>query len=311
MNPGPGTKPGAKPRPRVLLVGAGPGDPELLTVKAVRAIRQATVILVDDLVAPACLRLARRACRIVQVGKRGGCASTPQDFIQRLMVVEALRGERVVRLKGGDPSVFGRAGEELACLRAAGIEVDIVPGITAGLAAAAAAGASLTHREHSHGVALVAGHTAADSPVDWASLVRSRMTLVVYMGVSAAASIRRELLAAGLEPGTPVLLMHAVASASQRRVDSSLGRLEADLRAAGLASPCVMLIGRALGADAQGLAASPSRPASSPSLQENASCRPLRFAAVPAGPCSAPPSDSSSASAPSRCSAPRRRVSSS
>lgn len=303
--------PDAAPRPRVLLVGAGPGDPELLTVKAVRAIRQATVILVDDLVAPGCLRLARRACRIVQVGKRGGCASTPQDFIQRLMVAEALRGERVVRLKGGDPSVFGRAGEELACLRAAGIEVEIVPGITAGLAAAAAAGASLTHRDHCHGVALVAGHTAADSPVDWRALVRSRMTLVVYMGVSSAASIRRELLAAGLEPRTPALLLQAVGTAAQRRLDSSLGSLEDDLRAAALASPCVMLIGRALGPDAQGLAEAtlPSDP--SPSLQENASCRPPRFAAVPAGHCSARPSDSSSASAPSRCSVPPRRVSSS
>lgn len=237
--------------PRVLLVGAGPGDPELLTIKAVRAIRQATVILVDDLVACACLRLARRSCRVVQVGKRGGCASTPQAFIERLMVAEALRGERVVRLKGGDPSVFGRGGEEIAYLRAAGIDVEVVPGITAGVAAAAAAATSLTHRDHSHGVALVTGHTAADDPVDWGALARSRMTLVIYMGVAAAATIRHELLAAGLSPRTPALLMHAVATPAQRRVDSTLDTLELDLHAAALASPCVMIIGDALGAAAE------------------------------------------------------------
>jgi uroporphyrin-III C-methyltransferase len=119
-------------RPVVHLVGAGPGDPDLLTIKAVRAIRRATVLLVDDLVGPGVLRYARRSARIVPVGKRGGCASTPQAFIERLMAAEALRGERVVRLKGGDPLVFGRGGEEAAHLRALGLEVQVVNGITAG-----------------------------------------------------------------------------------------------------------------------------------------------------------------------------------
>ncbi|MHB9052096.1 MAG: uroporphyrinogen-III C-methyltransferase, partial [Thiomonas delicata] len=132
----------------VHLVGAGPGDPELLTLKAVRVLQQATVALVDDLVNPACLAHLPPACRVVAVGKRGGCASTPQAFIERLMVAEAQRGERVVRLKGGDPLVFGRAGEEIAALRAAGLHVEVVPGITAGIAAAAAACTSLTHRHH-------------------------------------------------------------------------------------------------------------------------------------------------------------------
>lgn len=230
----------------VLLVGAGPGDPDLLTRKALRAIRQATVILVDDLVAPACLRPARAGCRIVHVGKRGGCASTPQDFIQRLMLAEARRGERVVRLKGGDPGMFGRSGEEIAFLRAHGVAVEVIPGITAGVAAAASAAAPLTHRDHCHGVAFVAGHTAAGGEVDWAALARSRLTLVIYMGVAGAGAIRRALLDGGLPPCTPALLLQSVGTAAQRRLDTSLDALETDLRAAALGSPCVMLIGAAL-----------------------------------------------------------------
>lgn len=230
----------------VLLVGAGPGDPELLTRKALRAIRQATVILVDDLVPPACLRAARATCRIVHVGKRGGCASTSQDFIQRLMVAQARRGERVVRLKGGDPGMFGRSGEEIACLRAAGIDVEVIPGITAGVAAAAAATTALTHREHCHGVAFVTGHTAQADGGDWVSLVRSRLTLVIYMGVASASAIRRALLDSGMPPATPAMLLQSVGTPMQRRVDTDLNALDADLRAAGLGSPCVMLIGAAL-----------------------------------------------------------------
>ncbi len=230
----------------VLLVGAGPGDPDLLTRKALRAIRQATVILVDDLVPPACLRVARATCRIVQVGKRGGCASTPQDFIQRLMVEQARRGERVVRLKGGDPGMFGRSGEEIACLRAAGIEVEVIPGISAGVAAAAAATTALTHRDHCHGVAFVTGHTAQAGGVDWACLVRSRLTLVIYMGLAGASAIRGALLDGGMPADTPALLLQSVGTPAQRRVDTTLGWLDTDLRGAGLRSPCVMLIGAAL-----------------------------------------------------------------
>lgn len=149
--------------PIVHLVGAGPGDPELLTIKAVRAIRQATVLLVDDLVGDGVLAFARRSVRIVHVGKRGGCASTPQAFIERLMVSEALRGERVVRLKGGDPFVFGRGGEEAAHLRAHGLRVEVVNGITAGLAAATSIGVPLTDRRHAQGVMFVTGHARSHS----------------------------------------------------------------------------------------------------------------------------------------------------
>ena len=148
----------------VTLVGAGPGDPELLTLKAVRAIGRATVLLVDDLVGDEVLAFAAPNARIVHVGKRGGCASTPQAFIDKLMAAEALNGEAVVRLKGGDPFVFGRGGEEAERLRAQGIAVEVVNGITAGLAAVTQLGVPLTHREHAHGVIFVTAHARADTP---------------------------------------------------------------------------------------------------------------------------------------------------
>ncbi|MDD4886972.1 MAG: uroporphyrinogen-III C-methyltransferase [Thiomonas sp.] len=231
----------------VHLVGAGPGDPELLTLKAVRVLRQATVALVDDLVNPGCLDFLPQDCRIIPVGKRGGCASTPQDFIERLMVSEALRGERVVRLKGGDPAVFGRAGEEIAALHAAGLQVEIVSGITAGIAAAATLGVSLTHRDHTPGVAMVTGHRRPQgSPPCWAALAQSGLTLVIYMGVAEAAAIEAGLLQGGLSPGTPVLLVHAVSSAQERHVATHLQDLCTTLDAEQVASPCVMLIGEAM-----------------------------------------------------------------
>jgi uroporphyrin-III C-methyltransferase len=151
--------------PVVTLVGAGPGDPDLLTLKAVKALQAATVVLVDDLVHPEVLAHAPAAARIVHVGKRGGCQSTPQAFIEKLMVQAALAGENVVRLKGGDPLVFGRGGEEQAHLQAHGIDVRVVNGITAGLAAAHDLGVSLTHREHAHGVVMVTGHASAGNRV--------------------------------------------------------------------------------------------------------------------------------------------------
>lgn len=227
----------------VHLVGAGPGDPELLTLKAVRVLQQASLVLVDDLVNDACLQHLPASCRIVHVGKRGGCASTPQAFIEKLMVSEALRGERVVRLKGGDPLLFGRCGEEIEALRAAGLGVEVVPGITAGVAAAAASTLSLTHRDHARGVAFVTGHTAVGNDVDWAALARSGLTLVVYMGVSTAASMQQALLDGGLPAHTPALLVQSASCADERRLRTRLGWLADSLAASGLASPCVMIIG--------------------------------------------------------------------
>jgi uroporphyrin-III C-methyltransferase len=227
----------------VHLVGAGPGDPELLTLKAVRVLQQATVALVDDLVNPGCLAHLAADCRVIPVGKRGGCASTPQAFIERLMISEALRGERVVRLKGGDPMLFGRGGEEIEALQAAGITVEVVPGITAGFAAAASAQISLTHRDHAHGVVFVTGHTATGNGVDWNALARSGLTLVVYMGIANAASIQQSLLDGGLAADTPALLVQSASCVGERRLRTRLGWLAESLAASGLASPCVMIIG--------------------------------------------------------------------
>lgn len=169
---------------KVWLVGAGPGDPELLTLKAVRVLGLADVLLVDDLVNPALLVHRHADARVVQVGKHGGCKSTPQAFIEKLLVAEAKRGQCVVRLKGGDPFMFGCGGEECAALEAAGIEYEVVNGITSGIAAPAALGIPLTHRAAGRGVAFVTGHASADEQVDWAALARSGLTLVIYMGVA-------------------------------------------------------------------------------------------------------------------------------
>ena len=181
---------------KVYLVGAGPGDPELLTLKAVKAMRAAHVMLVDDLVSDEVLAFANPETRIVYVGKRGGCKSTPQEFIERLMIAEARQGRIVVRLKGGDPFVFGRGGEECESLRAADIECEIVNGITAGLAAPTALGIPLTHREHCHGAVFVTGHAGDDAATvpNWQALVATGLPLVIYMGVSRCQSIQQDLL---------------------------------------------------------------------------------------------------------------------
>jgi uroporphyrin-III C-methyltransferase len=168
--------------PVVTLLGAGPGDPDQLTIKAVKALRRATVALVDDLVDPGVLRYLKRSARVIPVGKRGGCASTPQAFIHKLMVAEARKGERVVRIKGGDPFVFGRSGEECDALRAAGLQVEVIGGLTAGIAGPAAIGIPVTDRRHAPGVALVTGHAQdGGAGPDWAALARSGLTLVIYM----------------------------------------------------------------------------------------------------------------------------------
>jgi uroporphyrin-III C-methyltransferase len=233
----------------VALVGAGPGDPELLTLAAVRAIRRATVLLVDDLVGDGVLRFARRSARIVHVGKRGGCASTPQTFIEKLMIAEAQRGERVVRLKGGDPFVFGRGGEEAEHLRAAGIEVRVVNGITAGLAAAAALGVPWTHREHARGVVLVTGHakdggTAPHWPTLGAAAAQG-LTLVIYMGVRQLPSIV-EGLAHSLPRHTPTALVQSATRADERRLVSTLGAIAQDAARCGIGSPAVLIVGDVL-----------------------------------------------------------------
>jgi uroporphyrin-III C-methyltransferase len=231
----------------VTLVGAGPGDPELLTLKAVKAIRAATVLLVDDLVNPAIVELASAGARVVQVGKRGGCKSTPQAFIEKLMVMAAREGETVVRLKGGDPFIFGRGGEEVEHLRAAGIDVRVVNGITSGLAAVTSLGVPLTHREHAHGVVFVTGHAQpGSSGPDWQVLAAAardaRLTLVVYMGVSGAARIQQGLLTA-LPASTPVAIVQRASLPDQRHAVTTLGELDATIAREGLGSPSVIVVG--------------------------------------------------------------------
>jgi uroporphyrin-III C-methyltransferase len=255
-------------RGHVTLVGAGPGDPDLLTVKAVRAIRRATVLLVDDLVGEGVLRYARRSARTVHVGKRGGCASTPQAFIERLMIAEARHGERVVRLKGGDPFVFGRGGEEVEHLRAAGIEVEVVNGITSGLAAAAALGVPWTHRAHAQGVMLVTGHAREGGAAPhWPTLgaaAAQGLTLVVYMGVSQLESIVAGLSDA-LPPSTPAALVQSATRADEQRLVSSLERIAADAQAAGIGSPAVLIVGDVLSGLAAAAATAPAAGAQSAS----------------------------------------------
>jgi uroporphyrin-III C-methyltransferase len=231
----------------VSLVGAGPGDPELLTLKAVKAIGAATVLLVDDLVSDAVLAHASPRARIVHVGKRGGCKSTPQAFIEKLMVMAASEGEVVVRLKGGDPFIFGRGGEEVEALRAAGIEVQVVNGITAGLAGLTSLGVPLTHREHAHGVVFVTGHAKpGDSGTDWPALAATardaKLTLVIYMGVSGSEQIQTELLT-GLPAHTPVAVIQHATLPRQRHAVTTLGQLRATIEREGLGSPAVIVVG--------------------------------------------------------------------
>ena len=240
----------AAPRPgigRITLVGAGPGDPDLLTLKAVKAIQAASVILVDDLVSDGVLAHARPEARITYVGKRGGCKSTPQATIERLMLDAVGAGENVVRLKGGDPFIFGRGGEEVESLRAAGIEPVVVNGITAGLAALTTLGAPLTHREHAQGVVFVTGHPQKDGPgLDWARLAAAahqlRLTLVIYMGISSAGRIQSGLLK-GLPPDTPVAVIERASLPAQRQCLSTLGDLVDALARSGLGSPAIVVVG--------------------------------------------------------------------
>ena len=231
----------------VTLVGAGPGDPELLTIKAARAIAAATVLLVDDLVSEAVLVHAQASARIVHVGKRGGCKSTPQAFIEKLMIMAAREGEVVVRLKGGDPFIFGRGGEEVEHLRAAGIEVQVLNGITAGLAGLTSLGAPLTHRDHAHGVVFITGHAKpGDSGTDWQALAATardaRLTLVIYMGVSSAAQIQADLLT-GLPASTPLAIIQHASLPQQRHAVTTLGDLATTLAREGLGSPSVIVVG--------------------------------------------------------------------
>ena len=227
---------------KVWLVGAGPGDPELLTLKAVRALRTADVVMIDDLVNPAVLEHCPQA-RVIAVGKRGGCRSTPQAFIHRLMLRYARQGHCVVRLKGGDPCIFGRGGEEAQWLRERGIEVELVNGITAGLGGATQCDMSLTLRGVARGVTRVTAHTQDDSELNWRALAQGGTTLVIYMGVAKLADIRQQLLAAGMAADTPVAMIENASLPHQRECRSNLTNMQDDAHSFQLKSPAILVIG--------------------------------------------------------------------
>ena len=230
---------------RVRLVGAGPGDPELLTIKALKALQAAEVIVHDGLVSAEILALASSAARRIDVAKRKSRHTLPQDDINQLLVGLALEGLYVVRLKGGDPFLFGRGGEELAACRAAGVDCDVIPGVTAALAASAGAGAPLTHRAVAQAVTFVTGHAAHGEPdLDWTALSRPNQTVVIYMGVTTAGLIAGRLMAAGRAAATPALIVENASRADERRILTSLSQLE--FAAQGLKGPALLMVGEAM-----------------------------------------------------------------
>ncbi len=234
----------------VHLVGAGPGDPDLLTIKALKALQAADVIVHDGLVSDEILDLAPVSAQRINVAKRKSRHTLPQDDINQLLVALALDGLTVVRLKGGDPFLFGRGGEELAACREAGVVCHVVPGITAALAASAGAGAPLTHRGSAQAVTFVTGHAAPQEGVmgepdlDWASLARPNQTVVVYMGVSTAGLIAGRLTAAGRAASTPALIVENASRADERRILTTLAGLA--VAAEGLKGPALLMVGEAM-----------------------------------------------------------------
>ena len=231
-------------RGHVALVGAGPGDAGLLTLRALRLLNEADVILHDSLVSDEVLQLARRDARRIGVGKRAGHHATPQDAINALLVEHAAAGRRVVRLKGSDPFVFGRGGEELEALRAAGIDYEVVPGITAAAACAAYAGIPLTHRDHAQSVRLVTAH--AKDPVDtldWPALAQERQTLAFYMGVARLDVVRSQLLAHGRGADTPFALVENGSRPEQRVITGALTDLSQLAHHHAVQSPALLIVG--------------------------------------------------------------------
>ena len=230
----------------VWLVGAGPGDPDLMTVKAVRVLVQADVVVHDGLVSPEILAMIPDRARRISVAKRKSNHAFSQDEINKMLVAFARDGQTVVRLKGGDPFVFGRGGEELEACREADIACHVVPGITAALAASASAGAPLTHRGSAQAVTFVTGHGAGGlaPDLDWIGLARANHTVVIYMGLSQAGVIADGLTAAGRDAATPVLLVENASRKSERRVLTDLGHLADAART--LDGPALLILGEAM-----------------------------------------------------------------
>lgn len=231
-------------RGEVLLVGTGPGDPGLLTLHALRALNRADVILHDQLVSPAVLALARRDAERIDVGKRCGGRHTQQEHIHRVLLEHARAGRCVVRLKGGDPFVFGRGGEEMEFLRSHGVPCRIIPGITAAIACAAYAGIPLTHRDHARSLHVLAAHGKdAIGAMDWPALAQSHQTLAIYMSVSRLAEVRQFLLEHGRHPGTPFAIIENGSLPQQRVLHGSLDKLAVRAEQYAIQSPALLIIG--------------------------------------------------------------------
>lgn len=252
---------------RVTLVGAGPGDPELLTIKAARALAQAQTILYDHLVSPEILEMAPPEAERIYVGKESANHALPQTEIIDLMLRLARQGRPVLRLKGGDPYVFGRGGEEAQALAAAGVPFSVIPGISAAQGAAASAGIPLTHRDHAAGLMCVTGHLRDGShdQLDWATMARSRQTLVVYMGVAALPMISERLIAHGCAADTPAAIIERATMPDQRTLVGTLQTLPGIGSEAGVRSPALIVIGSVVSlhtelADAMGARATTAPP---------------------------------------------------
>ncbi len=240
------------PAGSVWLVGAGPGDPDLLTRKAARLIAMAEIVFHDALVGPGVLALIGPGVERVSVGKRSGRHSKDQGTIDALIVAAALAGKRVVRLKGGDPAIFGRTAEEVSACTAAGVAVHICPGITAASAAVASAGASLTLRGIARRLTLVTAHAQAGRQIDldWESLAAPDATLAIYMGRAAAASVAQELVAAGRGPDTPVLVVVNASLPDERIIRGRLSALAFLVEAISATDPAILIVGEAVAANA-------------------------------------------------------------
>jgi uroporphyrin-III C-methyltransferase / precorrin-2 dehydrogenase / sirohydrochlorin ferrochelatase len=235
----------------VTLVGAGPGDPELLTLRAVRALQDADVILIDNLVAPAILDFARREAGKMMVGKSGYGPSCRQDEINAMMISLAKSGKRVVRLKGGDPMIFGRAGEEIAACQAAGIAVEVVPGITTAQAAASRLSVSLTQRELARRVQYITAHGAngrLPSDIDWRSVADPSTTTVVYMPKRTLAELAASALAHGIAPDTPAVAVASATRPDEHVISATIATIAAKLAEAAPVGPVLIMIGHALAA---------------------------------------------------------------
>ncbi|MDH5539938.1 MAG: uroporphyrinogen-III C-methyltransferase [Rhizobacter sp.] len=237
---------------RVHLVGAGPGDPELLTLKAVRLLGQTDVIVYDHLVSDAVLDLVAPEAERIYAGKQRDHHTMPQQDINKLLVRLAQQGKHVVRLKGGDPFVFGRGGEEMQALAECGVPFEVVPGITAACGVSCYAGIPLTHRDHAQSCMFVTGHLKDGSAdLDWVALARPRQTVVIYMGLGALPEICGQLVAHGVAPGMPAAVVQQGTTAAQRVVTGSLNDLPARVAASGLRSPCLIIVGEVVRLQAQ------------------------------------------------------------